>query len=174
LIDNCGGERAVLMFDTLIVALVSAAVAATSTAASGAWTAVQAWAARRHGRVAGLGLAESSDAHTVDPLVERIDLLRAQLSESAQLLPVLQAELELRVAALDRLQADAVHYEKLASVKQEEAEAVQRLVEQTVGRGLAETARRGGRQQALYFASGLAASIPLGVLANILYSWVTR
>jgi plasmid maintenance system antidote protein VapI len=165
--------------ETLVSVAVAAVAALLSALGSDVTSAVLREVRRAVARLLGRTLPEQEELAqereaATDPLAERLARLRTSLSESAALLPTLQAELELRTAALDRLQADAAHYERLAALHREEAEAVQRLVEQTVGRGLRETTRRGGRQQALYFAAGLAASIPLGIIANVLYSWLSR
>ena len=115
----------------------------------------------------------ASDAAT-ETIVGRAQRLQEHLADTARLLPALQAELELRTAALDRLQVDAAHYERLAALHRDEAAAVQRLVEQTVALGLERTSRRGGRQQWLFFLLGLAFSVPLGAAGNLLYAWLVK
>ncbi|MEE6260972.1 hypothetical protein [Plantactinospora sonchi] len=115
---------------------------------------------------------ERQFAEQGQPLVRRLTELQGQLQESAILLPALQAELELRSAALARLKADAEQYDMLATLKRGEAEAVQRLVEQTVTRGLSETSRASRREQVRFFCYGLLASVPLGLLVNALFEWM--
>ena len=109
-----------------------------------------------------------------EPLLAGIDRLRRVLDESIDFIPEMQAEIDLRTAAIEKLQKSAEHYEELAKLNRDEAEAVKRLVDETIRRAQAEVVRRSGREQKLYFLTGLAFSIPLGVVGNFMYAILTQ
>lgn len=131
-----------------------------------------------------------------DPLTARVDEVQGHLQEIAALLPVLEAELQMRNATLERVRADAVRYERLAALDRDKAETVEKLVDETVKRGVREavktlgegfdeatrmisfgidqSSKAGRKQQIQYFLLGLAGSVPLGVAGNFLFEWLTK
>jgi hypothetical protein len=89
------------------------------------------------------------------------------LRVTAELVSELQAEMEATMAALERLRIQNEEYEKLAAVREQEAQAVRRLVESVISGAHTELERSSRRDQALFFVAGLVASVPLGMLVNL-------
>jgi hypothetical protein len=92
------------------------------------------------------------------------------LDESADLMDELRQELTDRTAALQALIEQKEEFENLAALNRKEAAAVSRLVDEAVGHAN----RRSTRVGYLLFCLGLLASIPLGVLAILVASWIHR
>jgi hypothetical protein len=118
--------------------------------------------------------SDGAKPEPTDPLGKRVDLLKQDLDRSIALLPELQAELELKSAALGRLQADAEHYEQLVDVNRKQAEAIEQLVGRVVESGLVASGRINRRQQIIYFSLGIVASLPLNITGSFLYAMLTR
>jgi hypothetical protein len=124
----------------------------------------------------------------------RIGRLVASLHESQRLITELQAEIDVKAAAVARLQAEEEQSRQLAALRQEEAAAVNRLISTTLNaahdnlrreleqerdhlRGnlshlqleLEAMQRKGRRDQWLFFGAGVVLSIPIGIMINILF-----
>src|SRR6266540_557660 len=153
----------------------------TSSLPAGKYTAAAVWLGVCIGAVV-IGFLRVQGTHedsldaevAAEPILDRIEELRRQLAESAKLLPALQAELELRTTALAALKEDAVHYEQLAALHQEQAAAVQRLVEQTIAIGNTRAQQRNWRQQWAFWLVTLVVGIPVGLLGNYIYALIRK
>ncbi len=89
----------------------------------------------------------------------KVDRLTAALTEAAELSESLAADLKARRATLERLQAEAEQWENIAKLRKTEAEAVTRLVNAEVAKGV----RHGDRMGWLFAAVGLIVAV--GVVA---------
>ncbi|WP_405085056.1 hypothetical protein [Microbispora sp. NBC_01389] len=83
-------------------------------------------------------------------------------TEAATLMHELQRDLRAQQAAREALLTEAERQQKLLEVDQEQAEKIREIL---VGETKA-TIRAERRQQLLFFALGLAASVPIGVFVN--------
>lgn len=113
---------------------------------------------------------EQLDRERLSPksMNSRIDGATDALRTAAGLMDELQAEMNARAAALERIRAENVQYEKLAAVNKEEAEAVSKLIETVIGTAHTRLSRTTRRDQILFFALGLVA----GVLVPLVISWL--
>jgi hypothetical protein len=124
---------------------------------------------RRLPRLRGRRGSGDGDERRAEPTVEsRIEEATRALKVTAGLVSELQAEMQARMAALERLRAENDEYEKLAAVRREEAEAVSRLIENVISSTHSKLGRSSRRDQVLFFVAGLAASIPVQILVNLL------
>jgi hypothetical protein len=89
------------------------------------------------------------------------------LEVAAGLVNELQTEMQARMVALERLQVENAEYEKLTAVRKEEAEAVSRLIEAVISSTHTRLSRSSRRDQVLFFVAGLAASIPVQIVVNL-------
>jgi len=97
----------------------------------------------------------------------------AGLETIREVVPQLEAELKLRTAAIERLQAESKSLDHLMALKQVETSAVQELIAQTVHRGQVLAARSTWKRDILYLVMGLVLSLPLGVMVNFAYDqWI--
>ncbi|WP_097320031.1 hypothetical protein [Actinoplanes atraurantiacus] len=127
-----------------------------------------------------------------EPAVERIARITGALSESQRLIAELQAEVDTKLAAVERLRAEEEQNRQLAAMREEEAEAVRRLLRTTIESahdelragleherddlrvrlqelqsaldGMRESSRK---DQIRFFVYGVGVSIPIGILINI-------
>jgi methyl-accepting chemotaxis protein len=99
-------------------------------------------------------------------LAVRINELSENLTRSGALIAEISAEMELQTAAFERISAEAEQNRNLASLHQDEADAVRRVIENTQKIG----AKIAGRQQWLFFLGG----IPVGVIVNFIYGYLTH
>lgn len=119
--------------------------------------------------------AESDTDQAERPtLADRIEELRAILSQSSAITAEINAEVELQTTALERIRGEAERNRQLAALHQDEADAVRELIEVTLRRAQTQSTDLSGRQQWRFFFGGLFFSIPLGVVGNLLYDLVTR
>lgn len=107
-------------------------------------------------------------------IADRIEVLRANLAQSATLIDEINAELKLQTTALDRIKGEAEQNQRLAALHKEEADAVRNLVAATIEGAQEKAARPSRRQQWLFFLAGLFFSVPLGVIGNFIYSLLAR
>jgi hypothetical protein len=106
--------------------------------------------------------------HEQEPsLEERIKSATVTLRDVAATVDEVKAEVELRLAALERTRAEHDQFEQLTAMKAKEAEAVTRLVESVISATHVKMGRANLRSQMLYFALGVATSIPIGVMVNL-------
>jgi arginyl-tRNA synthetase len=113
-------------------------------------------------------------AREVAPTIEsRIAQLQRNLAASSKLIEEINAEFELQAATAERIKGEAQENRRLAALHEEEAEAVRLVVERTIEGAQSKAARIGVRQQWLFFLAGLLAAVPLAVLANFLFAWLT-
>jgi hypothetical protein len=103
---------------------------------------------------------------------DRIDQLRENLGTSRSLIEEITAEMDVQVAALERIRAEAEENQRLAALNQDEADAVRKLVETTIQSAHGRSTAAGKRQQRWYFVAGLCLAIPLGVAGNFIYAWL--
>jgi len=103
----------------------------------------------------------------IPEVAARIDQAQEAMENTARLVDELQAEMGAKAAALKRVQAEAAQFERLASVRKEEAKAVTNLVESVIAGTHAKLDRKNNRSQLLFFVSGLLCSVPIGVLVNL-------
>jgi hypothetical protein len=128
------------------------------------------WIARRQ-------ILESERAaitHKPVTLSDRIEELRDNLASSSSLIDEINAELQLQIAALERMQAEAEQSQRLAALHKEEADAVRKLVATTIESANEKVTRPARRSQRLYFLAGLFVSIPLGMGVNYLYDLIIK
>ncbi|MGH3929028.1 MAG: hypothetical protein ACRDTF_03515 [Pseudonocardiaceae bacterium] len=119
--------------------------------------------------------AERDTDRAVRPtLAERIEDVRANLSQSSAIIAEINAEVELQTTTLERIRAEAEQNRRLAALHQDEADAVRELVEATLRRTQTQSAMLSSRQQWGFFFGGLLFSIPMGIAGNLLYDLVTR
>jgi hypothetical protein len=97
----------------------------------------------------------------------RINDATRSLEVAAGLVNELQTEMQARMVALERLQVENAEYEKLTAVRKEEAEAVSRLIEAVISSTHTRLSRSSRRDQVLFFVAGLAASIPVQIVVNL-------
>ncbi|GGM53619.1 hypothetical protein ACFFX1_54800 [Dactylosporangium sucinum] len=101
------------------------------------------------------------------PLELRIAEAAKSLSAAARLVDELESEMQVRAAALERIAAESSEQQRLAGVRADEAEAVTKLVESVISSTHARMDRANRRSQLLYFALGVATSVPIGVMINL-------
>jgi len=106
-------------------------------------------------------------------VTDRIEQLRSTLAESATLIQEINAEIQLETAALERVRAEADDNRRLASLHQQEADAVKALIDATIRGAQGAEVAQSRRQQRLVFLAGLLLSVPLGVAGNFIFSWLT-
>ncbi|GIH98103.1 hypothetical protein [Planobispora takensis] len=107
------------------------------------------------------------DKGTEDPrqaLRYRIDAVNTAFTEAARLMDDLKRDLAAQQAAREALLAQAEEQERLLEFNQEQAEKIRQIL---VGETKA-TIRAERRQQWMFFALGVLASIPIGVAINLL------
>ena len=92
-------------------------------------------------------------------LEERLQRAGARMLEARELVDGVEAELTARQAALARLMEQAEEWERLASLKQQEAKAVAALVRSEVSRGGRRSLWQGAVVNALFFAAGYAVQL---------------
>jgi hypothetical protein len=90
--------------------------------------------------------------------------LKASFEESSELAELITSELDARSRTLERVRAEAEQWENLSRLHQAEAEAVARLVEAKVERGVRHLDRMGW----VFAASGWLAAVLVGVYAEFL------
>ncbi|TMR88609.1 hypothetical protein [Nonomuraea basaltis] len=106
-------------------------------------------------------------ADVMDPgdlLRERIRQVNKAFTEAAKLMDDLRRELEAQQTAREGLIAQAEEQQRLLAIDQAQAENIRQIL---VGETKA-TIQEERRQQWKFFALGIAASIPIGVLINVL------
>jgi hypothetical protein len=101
---------------------------------------------------------------------DRITEATSAMQSAASLVDELQAEMQVRTAALERLRVENEQYEKLAAVQKVEAEAVSRLIETVIDGAHAKLGRTTRRGQWLFFLAGMAVSALTTV--PVVLSWV--
>lgn len=89
---------------------------------------------------------------------DRITEVKENLTRTSLLLSALEDDLATRTRLLEKAQADAERYEKLASLNAEQAKAVEDLV----GRQF----ERQGRANAYYWWAGIVVAFVLGIVVN--------
>jgi hypothetical protein len=104
---------------------------------------------------------------TAPSVLDRANDAAKAIHSATLLISDLQAEMGLRTAALERIQAESAEFERLATVHKEEAEAVTNLVESVISSTHAKMNRQNLQSQLLFFAVGLLFSIPIGVMVNL-------
>jgi hypothetical protein len=97
-------------------------------------------------------------------LRDRISQVDAAFTEAASLMDDLRRDLEVQQATRDALVAQAEEQQRLLEVDQEQAERIRQIL---VGETKA-TIRAERRQQWMFFALGVATSIPIGIMINLL------
>ncbi|MGY6658677.1 hypothetical protein ACXIZN_41615 [Amycolatopsis sp. TRM77291] len=101
---------------------------------------------------------------------DRVKAVKSHLESSGNLLRELEDDLATRTAILEQRQAEADRYEKLASLNEAQAKAVEDLV----GRQF----ERQDKASAIYWWSGIAIAFVLGLVVNWisgpLWAWITR
>ncbi|MEU7855230.1 hypothetical protein [Nonomuraea sp. NPDC049141] len=107
---------------------------------------------------------ERADEDPGKALKGRIDRVNRAFAEAASLMNDLRRDLEAQQIAREALVAQAEEQQRLLEVNEEQAEKIRHIL---VGETKA-TIRMERRQQWMFFALGLAASIPIGVLINLL------
>ncbi|WP_182887119.1 hypothetical protein [Microbispora sp. H10885] len=95
-------------------------------------------------------------------LNDRIRAVSDAFTEAATLMNELQRDLKAQQAARETLLTEAQRQQKLLEVDKEQAEKIREIL---IGETKA-TIRAERRQQLLFFALGLVASVPIGVLVN--------
>ncbi|MEV4321463.1 hypothetical protein AB0J37_04470 [Microbispora rosea] len=108
-----------------------------------------------------LGLA---DEHPSERLRRRISSVNRAFAEATALLDELQRDLAAQQAAREAVVAQAKEQERLLALNQEQAENIRQIL---LGETKA-TLREERRQQWMFFVLGVAASVPIGVLINLL------
>jgi hypothetical protein len=96
-------------------------------------------------------------------LRRRVDAVNASFNEAVSLMAELRRDLNAQQAARRKLISQAKEQERLLSVNEEQAENIRQIL---VGETKA-TIRAERRQQWMFFALGVAASIPIGIAINI-------
>jgi hypothetical protein len=114
----------------------------------------------------------SATAAPSTPLGQRITALRDGLTASHELISEITAELDLQTSALERIRAEAEENQRLAALHQAEADAVRRLVETSMAKAQTESTALSTRQQWIFFLAGAVLAVPLGVLGNVVYSYL--
>lgn len=92
-------------------------------------------------------------------LEERLQRAGAGMRDARELVEGVEAELTARQAALARLMVQAAEWERLAALRQQEAEAVTALVRNEVSRGGRRSLWQGAVVNALFFAAGYAVQL---------------
>jgi hypothetical protein len=132
------------------------------------------WQQCDHGGVPEDVFARRKPHHPAETLAGRVEALRANLAQSGSLIEEINAELHLQTTALDRIRAEAEQNQRLAALHKVEADAVRDLVAATIEGAQARAAHPSRRQQWLFFLAGLFFSVPLGVVGNFVYAMLTR
>jgi hypothetical protein len=116
-------------------------------------------------KVAGKGVSRT----TVErgSTVQRVEAMKRTLLDSSSLIGELQAELEVRTTALERLRAQEDAYEELARLHEREAAAVSVLVEKVITDTHRTLERSSRRDQIVFFVLGVLAS----VIVTLLFSF---
>ncbi|MEO3871417.1 hypothetical protein ABGB18_21600 [Nonomuraea sp. B12E4] len=125
-----------------------------------ALSSISIWAYRRETRAR---LAQVRE----DPgqiLNRRVEQIKGAFSEATTLMEDLRRDLEAQQAARESLIAQAEEQQRLLEVNEGQAEKIRQIL---IGETKA-TIRAERRQQWMFFVLGLAASIPIGVMINIL------
>ncbi|MFI7134391.1 hypothetical protein ACIBQ1_52600 [Nonomuraea sp. NPDC050153] len=125
-----------------------------------ALSSVSIWALRREAR-ARLAQAREDPGQSLGRRVERVN---AAFAEAASLMDDLRRDLEAQKAAREALLTEAEKQQSLLEVNEDQAEKIRQIL---VGETKA-TIRAERRQQWMFFGLGVAASIPIGVMINIL------
>lgn len=107
-------------------------------------------------RVATDRLERSARQRRLGTLEERLQRAGGQMAEARELVDGVEAELTARQAALARLVEQADEWQRLASLRQQEAAAVATLVRSEVSRGGRRSLWQGAVVNALFFAAGFA------------------
>jgi len=110
-------------------------------------------------RLAADRLERAARQRRLGTLEERLQRAGAQMVEARQLVDGVEAELTARQAALARLVEEAAEWERLASLKEREAQAVAALVRGEVQRGGRRSLWQGTVVNALFFAAGYAVQL---------------
>ncbi|MER7861687.1 hypothetical protein ABTX61_21450 [Amycolatopsis japonica] len=130
----------------------------TGLLAAGA-SVISLWSARR-----------SAQPRKPPSIADDIETLQENLTRSARLMKKVQSEVDLQVAALAKVKAEAEENQRLAELNKEQAEAVRRVIASTNEAA----AKPNRRQQWLFFLAGLFSSVPLGVAGNFVYDLITK
>ncbi|MFW2239273.1 hypothetical protein ACVH9Z_34350 [Rhodococcus opacus] len=107
-------------------------------------------------------------------MTARIEALRENLALSATILDEIHTELQVRTTALEQVRAEAEENQRLADLNADAAAAVKSLLARTIEAAQEEASKRDSKKQRLYFVSGLALAVPLAVVANFLYAFMTQ
>ncbi|MEV6154938.1 hypothetical protein AB0L53_31815 [Nonomuraea sp. NPDC052129] len=99
-----------------------------------------------------------------EALRHRLIQVNTAFAEAARLMDDLRRDLEAQQAAREALISQAEEQQRLLAIDQEQAEKIRQIL---VGETKA-TIRAERRQQWMFFALGVAMSIPIGVLINLL------
>lgn len=161
------GRAARILFNLQIGAITAAVVF------FGSVVAVAVVAVRRFG-TASQADAIKSTLSARDPLLARVETLAVQLADASRLFAEIRAEMDVRVTTIEALRTQAEHYEKLAALNRDQAEAVQRLVEVTISQGNVEVGRNSLRQQWGFWLGAAVLSVPLGIAVNWLFDFIFK
>ena len=132
-------------------------IVAAATAISALTAASMVWAQRREAR---------TRQPPPETLNQRLERLATSIRESARLAEEVSAEVDLRAAAVRELDEKAREAEALAALNRDQADAVQRLVDASVG-----NARKGIRRDSIVigvasFVAGAGASLLVTLLVH--------
>lgn len=103
----------------------------------------------------------SSDRDT-STLERRLEELAESMRRSSQLVEEVEAALTVRRAAVEQLQADAAVAQEIASLNQEQRDAVELLLRGTVAREGRKTFWLGALVNLIFFAAGAAVTLLIG------------
>lgn len=95
-------------------------------------------------------------------LRRRITRVNDAFTEAAQLMDELRRDLEAQQSAREALLAEAERQQQLLAVNKEEAEKIRQILTNETK----DTIRAGRRRDWMFFALGVAVSIPVGILVN--------
>ncbi|WP_134121767.1 hypothetical protein [Kribbella kalugense] len=111
-------------------------------------------------------LAARRGRHAGDPsqsvtLEARISRLQNQMRSSAELIEQITAEMEVRAATAASLKAEAEQAQQLASLHQEQQDAVMRAVRAEIGAEGKNAARQNLKANILFFLAGVLVSVAI-------------
>ncbi|MCF6466934.1 hypothetical protein FAF44_00700 [Nonomuraea sp. MG754425] len=118
------------------------------------------WARRRETR-ARLAQVREDPGETLN---RRVRLINGAFSDAAKLMEDLRRDLEAQQAVRELLIAQAEEQQRLLGVNEDQAEKIRQIL---IGQSEA-TVRAERRQQWMFFTLGLVASIPIGIMINLL------